>query len=182
MKHFAMMILFAAMLFATSAAVAEEAANQQPTERSYAFRVGFKIGGVIAFPDGEATPRSMNVALGFSITNLTDLEWLVWTTEVGAVSIINVFNPAPYIFSGPVFIVVPKKFTLQLWGIYQLNPPYAANGGEVTNYVGGGATPAFIITKEITAAFPLGVGDTVDGPKQVPSASINFKLTFPLPF
>lgn len=169
------------IMFAASVAVAEETVPQ-PTAKWATFRLGVRLAGTVAFVDGEATPKPMGTAMGFNMTNPTNLPWLVWTSEVGAGSPTTVFNPAPYAFTGPVFIAVPGKFMVSPWVMYQLNPPYAAGGDKITHYLGGGLTPGFPITKEITLALPVGAGVTVGGPKNVPSINFGPKLVFLLPF
>jgi len=171
-----------------TAMAAQETASKpetitQPTAKWATFRLGVRIAGTVAFPDGETTPKPIGTALGFNMTNPTGLPWLVWTSEVGAGSPMIVFNPSPYAFTGPVFIVLPGQLTINPWVTYQWNPGgYSAAKGVDTHYMGGGITPGFPITKEITFALPVGAGVTLGGPKKIASFNIGPKLVFLLPF
>ncbi|MFA6486657.1 MAG: hypothetical protein WCT40_04830 [Candidatus Magasanikbacteria bacterium] len=185
-------LLVAALVLATPAsAVAEETANTNQSATTVAaeqplpwakWSVGLKLGGMLAFPDGKATPKPMGVGFGLNMANPIGEKW-GWSTEIGASSPMIVFNPAPYIFTGPAFTIVPKKFGLMPWALYQLNPStYAAAKGRTTHYLGGGITPSVPIGDTLAMALPIGFGETVGGPKGIWQWNIGPKLIFRLPY
>lgn len=187
MKNLLLALLIATALFTTTVADAEEAAKQtsdQTTPKWAAFRIGVRFVGTIAFPPGEkATPKPMGTAMGVNMANPTPVPWIIWSSEVGAGSPNIVFNPAPYVFTGPLFIVLPGKLTLNPTIMYQWNPAvYKAAKNTTTHYLGAGLAPGIPITKEITFALPVGAGVTVGGPKNISNFNIGPKFVFLLPF
>ena len=185
MKHFAVVVfLFVATLFATTAAAAEETASKPETTVAQPWAkwsIGLKLGGTLAFPDGKVMPKPMSISLGLNMTNPIDENW-GWSTEIGAGSPTTIFNPCPYVFTGPVFTVVAGKFNLMPWILYQFNPPYDAGGGKITNYIGLGITPSIPIGDTLVVALPIGGGFTEGGPKIVWQWNIGPKLIFKLPY
>jgi len=167
MKQTIKIALFIAITLASATTVwaEEQPATTTPTSWGNLYINVYELGTIVFPADGSnAIPLPPATTVGLNLINPIN-SWVGWSSEMGVGSPNTALNPAPYALSGPIFFAT-EKLSLNPFVFYQLNPPYAANGKEITHLLGGGLALGVVITKEISFLFPISTTVTLGGPSK----------------
>ena len=161
MRHLLLAILFVATLLATSAAVADEAAQTSSPEfhisgvPSVSLKLSEGYGIVIkdgVHPGGVSTKLDIVVSWKFAA-------WFAFGTGVGMSTPNDLFKPALR-FTPTATFLLPEKFSLSLGFLYQYNPAYGNK--PATNVVGPSIGLGYFLTDHVSIGLSIGPGRAVE--------------------
>lgn len=140
----------------------EAKAGEQPVEWGSTYLNVYET-GTLVFPhdSGDVIPLSTTTMLEINPV-FTINENLMWSLALGVGTPNTVFNPMPYLTTGPFFLL-NDKIGLSPFLLYQWNPAYSYNGGVNSHLLGLGALLAVAINEYLSFLLPVSTTVSLGG-------------------